>query len=86
MALGVHITSRGIWTECQKSKADQANKVLFSLKTIFKQFYNLQPNILMKIFDGKILPIDYFIMDPKFGVSTKEKMLTLFIQNTVNLY
>ena len=49
--LGVHITSRGIWTECQKSKADQANKVLFSLKTIFKQFYNLQPNILMKIFD-----------------------------------
>ena len=27
--LGVHITSRGIWTECQKSKADQANKVLF---------------------------------------------------------
>ena len=27
--LGVHITSSGIWTECQKSKADQANKVLF---------------------------------------------------------
>ena len=58
--LGVHITSRGIWTECQKSKADQANKVLFSLKTIFKQFYNLQPNILMKIFDSKILPILHY--------------------------
>ena len=58
--LGVHITSRGIWTECQKSKADQANKILFSLKTIFKQFYNLQPNILMKIFDSKILPILHY--------------------------
>ena len=48
--LGVHITSSGIWTECQKCKADQANKVLVSLKTIFKQLYNLQSNILMNIF------------------------------------
>lgn len=55
--LGLVISSRLSWYMCQKTLAEQASKAVFSLKSNLNKFGYLSANLLLKIFDTKILPI-----------------------------
>ena len=55
--LGLVISSRLSWYMCQKTLAEQALKAVFSLKSNLKKFGPLSVNLLLKIFDTKIMPI-----------------------------
>ena len=58
--LGIYVTSRCIWTECQKILAAQGTKVVYMLKSTLAQFNNLSSDLLFKIFDTKVLPILHY--------------------------
>ena len=55
--LGILISSRNSWYMCQKTLANQASKAWFAVKSRLSSFWNVNPNVLFKIFDCKILPI-----------------------------
>lgn len=55
--LGLVLSSRLSWYMCQKTLAEQASKAVFSLKSNLKKFGPLLANLLLKIFDTKIMPI-----------------------------
>ena len=58
--LGIYVTSRCIWTECQKILDAQGTKVVYMLKSTLAQFNNLSSDLLFKIFDTKVLPILHY--------------------------
>ena len=55
--LGLVISPRLSWYMCQKTLAEQASKALFAVKSSINAFGLLLANLLLKIFDAKILPI-----------------------------
>ena len=55
--LGLIISSRLSWYMCQKTLAEQASKALFAIKANLSKFETLSANVLLKIFDTKILSI-----------------------------
>ena len=55
--LGLVISSRLSWYMCHKTLAEQASKALFAIKANLKKFETLSVNVLLKIFDTKVLPI-----------------------------
>ena len=55
--LGLVISSRLSWYMCQKTLSEQASKAIYGLKSNLSKFGTLSSNLLLKIFDTKILPI-----------------------------
>ena len=64
---------------CQKTLAEQASKAVFSLKSNLKKFGPLSANLLLKIFDTKIMPILTYAAEICFFFWTSKKYITISV-------
>ena len=87
--LGVDMTPKGLWSLCQQVRSQQANKVIFMIKSSISHFYDLSPSTLLKLFDSKVLPILHYgceiwgFHEAKFG---RVNLKTLRLTNIVKFW
>ena len=85
--LGLLLSSRNSWYMCQKTLASQASNALFAVKKNLIRFGDVKVNILLKIFDSKILPILLYGSEIRFSHISPdiEQVHTKFCKFILNL-